>query len=208
MSPDAARCFDALAADSRWRGFTAQERRIVDEFKRQWGIKPGQRVLEPGCGSGRLTEILAELVGPAGCVVAFDASAEFIRVAAKRALPGQVHLNVCRFEAFELPSAEFDHIVCFNVFPHLVPHSVTARRLAAALRPSGILWVAHTCSRKFVNEIHRSGPASIRRHLLPPPARFKRLLQAAGLCDVVIFDGPEHFLSKAVRPARAGPGAD
>ena len=53
MSTDSAVCFDTLAADTRWRAFDAEERRKVGAFVRRWGIKPGDRVLEPGCGAGR-----------------------------------------------------------------------------------------------------------------------------------------------------------
>jgi protein-L-isoaspartate O-methyltransferase len=31
-----------------------------------WGIKPGNRVVEIGCGQGNTTAVLAEIVGPTG----------------------------------------------------------------------------------------------------------------------------------------------
>ncbi|MEU3408242.1 class I SAM-dependent methyltransferase [Streptomyces sp. NPDC006670] len=37
-----------------------------------WGITPGSRVLELGCGQGDMTAVLAEAVGPGGRVVAVD----------------------------------------------------------------------------------------------------------------------------------------
>jgi demethylmenaquinone methyltransferase/2-methoxy-6-polyprenyl-1,4-benzoquinol methylase len=93
LSQEALHCFARLAADVRWRGFTAVERRKVNYFARRWGIAPGERVLEPGCGAGRLTEILAERVGPDGGVMAFDASRAFMRLAAERRLPPWVTLR-------------------------------------------------------------------------------------------------------------------
>ena len=36
------------------------------------GISPGMRVLEVGCGGGEVTELLADIVGPSGSVVAID----------------------------------------------------------------------------------------------------------------------------------------
>ncbi|TLS25552.1 hypothetical protein PpBr36_06890 [Pyricularia pennisetigena] len=38
----------------------------------RWGIGPGQRVLEIGCGQGNATAVLAEAVGETGCVDAVD----------------------------------------------------------------------------------------------------------------------------------------
>jgi demethylmenaquinone methyltransferase/2-methoxy-6-polyprenyl-1,4-benzoquinol methylase len=159
-------------------------------------------VLEPGCGAGRLTAVLARLTGPAGRVVAFDSSREFIQVAALRGLPAQVSLHRAPVLSFPLPPAEFDHIVCFNVFPHLRPPAAVTRRLAAALKPGGFFWIAHTCSRQFVNAVHRGGPPSIRRHLLPAAGGLTRLLRSAGLDEIEIEDAAGHFFARAVRPAR------
>lgn len=200
LTVDAARCFDLLAADPRWNTFTKEELQIVDDLARRWDIKAGQQVLEPGCGTGRLTEVLARLTGTAGRVVAFDASADLIRVARLRPLPAHVRLHTARVETFVSEAAAFDHIVCFNVFPHLVPHALSARRLALALRPGGILWIAHTCSRTFVNEVHRAEPR-MQDHLLPEPAELDRLLRAVGLHEVKIEDQLDRFLARAIRPA-------
>jgi ubiquinone/menaquinone biosynthesis C-methylase UbiE len=199
MTVEAAHCFDLLAADLRWNTFTKQERQIVDDFARRWNIKPGQQVLEPGCGTGRLTEVLAMLTGPSGSVVAFDASADLIRVATQRQLPAHVRLHTARAETFVVQSGVFDHIVCFNVFPHLVPHALTAERLVTALQPGGVLWIAHACSRTFVNEVHRAEPC-MHDHLLPEPAELDRLLRAVGLHEVEIEDEADRFLARAIRP--------
>lgn len=42
------------------------------EVINSWGIEPGSRVLEVGCGQGNCTTVLAEFVGPAGHVDALD----------------------------------------------------------------------------------------------------------------------------------------
>ena len=47
------------------------------------GIKPGQRVLDLGCGSGKTTAILYEMVQPGGSVVGVDYSSERIAYAGK-----------------------------------------------------------------------------------------------------------------------------
>lgn len=201
MTTDLARCFDTLAADARWQAFDAEEHGKVDAFVHRWRIKPGDRVLEPGCGAGRLTEVLAALTGPAGCVVAFDASPGFMRLAARRNLVSHVILHTARAEALPLAPGSFNHVVCFNVFPHLRPLAQTACRFAAALRPGGVFWIAHTGSRTFVNAVHREGPPAFHDHLLPAPGKLRRLLRAAGFGEIEIEDGAGHFLARAVRLA-------
>ncbi len=40
------------------------------------GLKPGDRVLDAGCGPGGISEVIAELVGPTGHVTGVDLSEE------------------------------------------------------------------------------------------------------------------------------------
>ena len=201
MFTDSAKCFDTLAADTRWHAFDAEERRKVDAFVCRWGIKPGDRVLEPGCGAGRLTEVLAALTGPTGELVAFDVSPEFMRLTARRCLPPQVILHTACLDTLPLAPDSFDHVVCFNVFPHLTPLLATTRHFASVLRPQGMFWIAHTCSRRFVNAIHREGPQVLHEHVFPAPEELTQLLRAAGFGEIEIDDGADHFLARAVRLA-------
>ncbi len=201
MPDEPANCFDMLAADARWSTFSTDERRTVDAFALRWRIRPGDRVLEPGCGSGRLTEILAAQTGPKGHVLAFDGSARLMRLAEARNLPPHVTLCAAMAETLQLAAGSFDHIVCFNVFPHLVPQATITRRLVAALRPGGSFWIAHTHSREFVNSLHQRGPSFLAGHLLPHPRELEPLLRGAGLERIEIEDGVDSFLASAVRGA-------
>lgn len=199
----AAKTFNRLSADTRWHAFTAKEEHIVEAFARRWQIRAGDRVLEPGCGAGRLTEKLAAWVGADGHVLAFDESAKFLALAARRGLPPQAKLRRDVGRRVRLRRAHYDHVVCFNVFPHLVPHAFILKRLVAALRRGGKLWIAHTCSREFVNAIHRRGPQSIHTHLLPAPRQLARLMRAAGLVDVSVEPGRDRFLACGTRSVPA-----
>jgi len=51
----------------------------------QWcGIKPGQRLMDLGCGPGKTTAILYDLIQPGGSILGLDASPERIAHARKR----------------------------------------------------------------------------------------------------------------------------
>lgn len=45
------------------------------------GAKPGERILDLGCGSGEITKGLAQAVGESGVVVGVDASESMVRPA-------------------------------------------------------------------------------------------------------------------------------
>lgn len=48
------------------------------------GITSGMRVIEIGCGSGEITQVLAELVGSSGTVVAIDRNQDALTTAQER----------------------------------------------------------------------------------------------------------------------------
>ncbi len=62
--------------------------------------KPGERVLDLGCGPGTLTELIARRVGPEGSVVGVDPDVERVKLARKARSPE------CRNLSFEVGRAE------------------------------------------------------------------------------------------------------
>lgn len=72
---------------------------------------PGSRLLDLAAGTGDPALRLAELVGPAGHVLATDGSAAMLATLARRAqergLP-QLELRACAAERLDLPAASFD----------------------------------------------------------------------------------------------------
>ncbi len=57
-------------------GQTSSQPRTVREMLRLLETRPGQRVLDVGCGSGWTTALLAHLVGPAGSVLGVELEPE------------------------------------------------------------------------------------------------------------------------------------
>lgn len=159
--------FDGVAAKGLWQTFDSGEQEAVDAFIEMWAISPASRVLEPGCGCGRLTELLAEKVGSAGQVVAVDISPAMIASARRRGLPPQVELlESC---LMELSPAQygFDQVICCNVWPHLGHIAGVLDQIAALLERGGSFWISHLCSREKINHIHRNAGREVRDHLLP-----------------------------------------
>jgi SAM-dependent methyltransferase len=76
------------------------------------------RILEIGCGAGRMTRALARLFGE---VHAVDVSSEMIRIAKERlaGVPNIVFHHNNGLDLCDLPAAQFDFALSFIVFQHI-----------------------------------------------------------------------------------------
>jgi trans-aconitate 2-methyltransferase len=115
-----------------------QQEWAADVLARLHGIAPDATVLDVGCGTGRVTEALLEIV-PRGRVLAIDASAEMVELARRRL--GK-RAEVWREDALELELSEpADAIVSTATLHWVTDHDRLWPRLARALRPGGALEV-------------------------------------------------------------------
>ena len=101
------------------------------------GIQPGWDCLDAGAGGGSFARRLATLVGERGRVLAVD-----IEVALLETIdaPG-VEVRQMNLETDELPEGEFDFVHTRLLLIHLRSREEVLRRLAAAVRPGGLLMI-------------------------------------------------------------------
>jgi len=205
---DKARFFDALA-DEFAEGPSDAEREKLSWMAGRWRLAPGMRVLEPGCGAGYVTALLAELVAPGGQVVALDISERMLEAARRRlaeapaAREATVCLLRCRLEDY-VPQepASFDAVIAYRVLPHLDDMARGLRAAARALKPGCPLFIDHSASREKVNEFHRRAGGAVASDLLPTRDELVRLLRDAGLRMVELVDTDELYHVEARKPAR------
>jgi ubiquinone/menaquinone biosynthesis C-methylase UbiE len=117
------------------------KRRLVE----QAGPRPGQRVLDLGCGTGTLA-LLIKRVEPAAEVVGLDADPEMLAQAREKAEREGVELGLTEGLSTELPYPDesFDLVLSTLFFHHLDPQPKlqTAREIVRVMRPGGALHVA------------------------------------------------------------------
>lgn len=106
---------------------------VIDRLE----LSGGERVLDAGCGSGRVTaDLLARL--PLGHVVAVDASTEMV-AEAKQRFAGEPRVEVLRADLLERLPVEppADAILSTATFHWVLDHDLLFANLAAAIRPGG-----------------------------------------------------------------------
>jgi SAM-dependent methyltransferase len=124
---------------------------LVDSTIRKFATEERIRILDAGCGTGRMLQIMAKF----GEVVGIDFSDDAVTLARKRGT-GQVvkgDLNDFRFE-----KESFHAVVCLDVLYHsgIQDDMVVVSRFFEALKPGGILILnlpAFECLRRAHDEV-------------------------------------------------------
>ena len=106
-------------------------------------LRPGQRVLDVGCGPGSITKGLAERVAPGGEAVGVDLDTAFVAAArdAWSAVPG---LRFEEADAAALPfdDASFDVAFLHAVLQHVESPAAVLAEVRRVVRPGGVVGVA------------------------------------------------------------------
>ena len=147
-----------------------------------------ETVLDAGCGSGRVTELLLQRL-PGGWVVALDGSDSMLERARTRLGRFGDRLTFVLADLVEpLPLEEpVDAILSTATFHWVPDHDALFRNLAAVVRPGGRL--AAQCGgagnlSTVVAALRELGADPFSRKVFATPAETERRLHAAGFVDV------------------------
>ena len=117
-----------------YRECSSLQQTMAAEVLQSLDITSSERVLDIGCGDGRITAEIARRV-PQGFVVGVDASSNMIKLASEKAGPN------LRFEVADARSLPFDHefdlVVSFNALHWIHEPALALASIHKSLKPGG-----------------------------------------------------------------------
>ncbi len=174
----------------------------LNALRERLALRPGQDLLELGCGTGRLTNWLVDCVHP-GRVVAADFSPDMLAQAQARKTAAEFWLlDICQ----DPPGAErFDVVFCFNAFPHFRDKPRALQNIGRLLKSGGRLLILHLAGSAHLDQFHSKLSHPVCRDLMPSPDQWLGLTSAAGLRLCSLTDKDDLFLLEADKDGPAQP---
>ncbi len=188
--------FDQLAAE--WDlMFTAVDLEFLEHIVGKLGVTEGMDILDIGCGTGILFDMLRRIVGENGSVTGVDFSMEMVQKA-HRNFPFP-NVNVVDADAIMLPFTDncFDMAVAFAAFPHFSNQQRALDETHRVLKPKAKFYIIHLESSKELSETHQLIGGVVEHDAIPPADKLRKMFEDSRFADVSIEDHPNLYLASA-----------
>lgn len=187
--------FDASTARSLEKAYHKRDMiRRRRHVRAALAARPGERILDVGCGPGFYVRELLDEVGERGSIMAVDASPDMLALARRRC-EGRGNVTFAEGNAVALPVADgdFDAALCVQVMEYVADPEAALTEMHRALRPGGrvLVWDVDWATVWW----HSADADRMRRvlvawdeHLADPslPRTLGARLRAAGFSDVTV----------------------
>lgn len=189
--------FDQLAAE--WDlMFCAEDLERLSHLVDSIGVQPGMEILDLGCGTGILFDMLRRKVGPNGMITGVDFSLKMAQQA-HRNFPFD-NVTVVDADAITLPflDSTYDMGISFGAFPHFSDKAKALSEIDRVLKPKAKFYIIHLVSSDELAEMHRRLGGVVEHDELPSAERLRTMFAASHFKDVRIEDQPGLYLASAV----------
>jgi ubiquinone/menaquinone biosynthesis C-methylase UbiE len=132
-----AKTFDQWAADGRDAGMEQEHSGVVLQVLAQLDVRPGEQILDLGCGNGWATRLLAKSAAGA-TAIGVDVSPKMIeRAEAMHSLTVRARYEVAAFEALNFKDGKFDRLFSMEALYYALDLERALREALRVLKSGG-----------------------------------------------------------------------
>ncbi|MPM48205.1 Ubiquinone/menaquinone biosynthesis C-methyltransferase UbiE [bioreactor metagenome] len=162
---------------------------LLDKLK----IQEDDEILDIGTGTGVLIPFINKRVCT-GSIKGVDISKGMLEVAKSKFN----HLSNVDFDLINVEKEDlkhqYDKIILYSMYPHLENKTQTISNLVKdSLKEDGILMIAHSDSREFLNNLHRNADERVHESILMEINEQKNVFINAGLKVIEAFENDEMY---------------
>lgn len=186
--------FDAFAEE--WdKMFTAEDLEVLSFLIKSFDIKINDKIVDLGCGTGVLFDLLRRRVGPDGLVVGVDLSSAMVKKARKNFPFTNVMEIDADAEMLPLKSDLFDVAISFAAFAHFTRQELVMEEASRILKKGSKFYIIHLLSSKELDSYHLSVGGPVADDHIPPLEKMKEIFTRGNFVDVSITDHPGLYLA-------------
>ncbi len=147
-------------------------------------VRPGSIVLDLGCGTGRMANILKKMVAPGGQIIAMDIAEQMLIHGRKLNTSETIQWLCSDGETCGLKSKSIDKVICFSTFPHFKSPDIMFNEMGRILKPGGRLVILHNVNSTVLNTFHSKLDSVVKNDYLPPADQLAATLKRRGF-DII-----------------------
>jgi len=152
----------------------------LKDYLIKFNVSKGDKILDTGAGTGRISRLLWEITGDEGLVITHDFAIDMLKYGRNSNLKKRI-IPVCNDAHFlSFKDNFFDKIICFSAFPHFLDQYRVLTEMYRVLKSGGKFLILHTSSSKSLNEFHKNLGTVVHRDVLPDSVSMSAMLKVSG----------------------------
>jgi ubiquinone/menaquinone biosynthesis C-methylase UbiE len=156
----------------------------------------GGWILDVGTGTGVFLPYIRDSLKGNCHLISMDFAINMVSIAKRKHVGNDIQFICSEIETLHIGHEVFDTVICYSTFPHFHNKPLALENIYKHLKSGGRLYICHTSSRAYINQIHSKIP-DLKDHLIPNDGEMKDLLFSSGFSEYEIASMEDSYLAAA-----------